>query len=283
MKVAGLSAAAIAVASFGIALAADSPVRPRAQAELAQDATSAPDDASLRPAVVQVGARGFIDSFRELDEENRWNVSHGWSNGDWTANDWRRDQVRLTPEGLSLTLAPAPGGADKPFSSGEISTSDEYRNGYFEARLRMPRGEGLVVGVFTFTRTNGADTWNEIDMEILGRNTRRIELTYHQGGRARNRNIDLPFDAAAGFHTYAFEWRRDVVRWYVDNRLVHRARGQGVTRMTLPQRFIINLWNSQTLNQWVGEVDHAGAPWTLTVSCVAHAAAYNGRSLCAER
>ncbi len=283
MKVAGLSAAAIAVASVGIALAADSPLRPHRSDNYTQQATSVPAEPAARPAAMRIGEAGFIDSFRELDQENRWNVSHGWSNGSWTSAEWRREQVRLTPAGLALTLAASPSGANKPFASGEISTVAEFRYGYFETRLRMPRGEGLVVGAFTFTRPGGQRTWNEIDIELLGRDTRRLELTYHEGGRTRNRIVTLPFDAAEGFHSYAFEWRPDAVRWYVDNRLVHEMRDPGVARLTRPQRFVVHLWNSEPLREWVGDIDGAEAPWTLMVSCVAQAAAYEGRSLCTER
>jgi|CXWL01.1.fsa_nt_gi endo-1,3-1,4-beta-glycanase ExoK len=275
MRLAGLSAAAIAAASFGMALAADTPRSlPTGGGKAAPPVE--------RAAVVELAGDGFIDNFRELDDE-RWTVSDGWSNGDWTSSDWRRGQVRLTPEGLALTLDVAPRGSDKPFMSGEISTSEEFRYGYFETRMRIPRGAGLVVGAFTFTREAGNSTWNEIDMELLGRNPRRIELTFHEGGRARNRNVDLPFDASDGFHTYGFEWRRDVLRWYVDGRLVHTMRGAAVQRLTRPQRFIIHLWNSQTLDGWVGAIDRSEAPWTLVIACAAHAERYRGRSLCAEQ
>jgi beta-glucanase (GH16 family) len=90
----------------------------------------------------------------------------------------------------------------------------------------------------------------------------------------------LPFDAADGFHSYGFEWTADAVRWYVDNRLVHEERGARVGRMNRPQRFIVNLWNSRLLDRWVGDIDAAAAPWTMTVSCAAAAPAYEGRSLC---
>jgi endo-1,3-1,4-beta-glycanase ExoK len=222
----------------------------------------------------------FIDRFTRLNTA-RWSVSHGWSNGAWTENDWRREQVRVTPEGLAITLAPNPPGEDKPYASGEIATHETYLYGYFEARLRIPRGQGLVVGFFTFTRPEGRGSWNEIDMEFIGRDSRWLEVAHHVEGRASREIVVLPFDAAEEFHTYAFEWRPDAVRWYVDNVLVHEARGPRVERMTRPQRFYVNLWNSRQLYRWVGHIDPNGAPWTLTVACVARAPEYRGVSLCA--
>lgn len=224
----------------------------------------------------------FVDRFGQLEEEARWAISDGWSNGDWVSSDWRREQVQLSPEGLAIIMARNPPAAEKPYSSGEISTHETYQHGYFEARLRMPRGPGLVVGVFTYTRPEGEDSWNEIDMELLGRDTRTLELTYHVAGEAKKQEVRLPFDAAEGFHTYAFEWRPDAIIWYVDNVVVHEARGDAIERMDRNQRFYVSLWNSTELFRWVGRINPAQAPWRLDVSCVAQAAVYSGRSLCAD-
>jgi beta-glucanase (GH16 family) len=221
----------------------------------------------------------FIDRFTRLNTQ-RWGVSD-WANTALADNDWRRSQVSVTPEGLAITLAANPPGADKPYVSGEIFTHERYLYGYYEARMRAPRGEGLVVGFFTFTRPGGRSSWDEIDMEFLGRDPRWLELALHAGGRSQNKIVVLPFDASADFHTYGFEWRPDAIRWYVDNVLVHEVRGERVERMTRPQRFYLNLWNSSALYRWVGRIEPNEAPWTLTVSCVARALEYRGASLCA--
>lgn len=222
----------------------------------------------------------FIDRFMRFNT-TRWGVSD-WANTALADNDWRRSQVSVTPEGLAITLAANPPGANKPYVSGEIFTHERYLYGYYETRMRVPRGEGLVVGFFTFTRPEGRSSWDEIDMEFLGRDPRWLELALHAGGRSQNKIVVLPFDASADFHTYGFEWRPDAIRWYVDNVLVHEVRGERVERMTRPQRFYLNLWNSSALYRWVGRIEPNEAPWTLTVSCVARALEYRGASLCAQ-
>ena len=223
----------------------------------------------------------FIDRFRWLDVD-RWVFSDGWDNGSFMANDWRADQLRVTPEGLSILLSPNPQrGASKPFSSGELQSRESFLYGYFEARMRVPRGEGLVVGLFTYTQPEGRSSWEEIDIEILGRDTRTMEVTHHLHGRSRQTPIDLGFDAAEDLHTYAFEWTPETLRFYVDNRLVHEVRGGRIESMRRPQRFYLQLWNSTELHRWVGHIDPSEAPWVLTVACVAQAREYNGVSLCA--
>jgi endo-1,3-1,4-beta-glycanase ExoK len=180
-----------------------------------------------------------------------------------------------------LLLSASPEGP-KEYSGGEIGTHERFVYGYFEARLRVARGEGLVTALFSYARDDGRRSWREIDMEIAGRDTRRLELAYHVAGRARKHVVDLPSDAAADFHTYGFAWTPEAIRWYVDNELVHEARGRGVAAMTTPQRFMINLWNSRRLRRWVGDIDSAKAPWRATLACAAVAPHYEGRSLCAE-
>jgi endo-1,3-1,4-beta-glycanase ExoK len=238
-----------------------------------------------RLRAIQPGQAGegvnFIDRFRWLDVE-RWVFSDGWDNGSFAANDWRADRLRVTPEGLSIVLSANPDpAARKAFSSGELQSRETFLYGYFEARMRVPRGDGLVVGLFTYTQPQGRSSWEEIDIEILGRNTRVMELTHHLHGRSRQTPIDLGFDAADDFHTYAFEWTADALRFYVDNRLVHEVRGARVQEMRRPQRFYLQLWNSIELHRWVGHIDPSEAPWVLTVSCIAQAAEYRGVSLCA--
>jgi len=222
----------------------------------------------------------FIDRFRWLDDQ-RWVFADGWDNGIYASNDLRRDRLQLTPDGLSMVLSvnPRPD-APKPFSSGELQSRETFLYGYFETRMRVPRGEGLVVGFFTYTRPEGRSSWEEIDIEILGRNTRVMEVTHHLHGRSRQTPIDLGFDAADDFHTYAFEWTPDAIRFYVDNRLVHELRGARVENMRRPQRLYLTLFSSIELYRWVGHIDPRQAPWVLAVSCIAQAREYRGVSLC---
>ncbi len=236
--------------------------------------------AARAPARHDFSHINFIDRFDTLDAA-RWAASDGWSNGDWVENDWRREQLSLSPQGLAITLAPSLGGRDKPYSSGEIATHQAYLYGYFEARMRVPRGDGVVTGLFTFTRPEGRASWHEIDMEFVGSDTRVLELAYHVEGRSKKHLVNLPFDAADAMHTYAFEWRPDAIRFFVDNQLVHEARGARVERMTSEQRFFVNLWNTESLHRWTGRIRPREAPWTLHVACVAQAREYRSASLCA--
>jgi beta-glucanase (GH16 family) len=225
----------------------------------------------------------FVDRFQSPELHQRWFRSHGWNSGERLSAEWRASQTTLGSQGVRLILAPRTDAeGDRPYVSGEFSTHDEYLYGYFEARLRVPRGRGLVAAFFTFTRPQGVESWNEIDMEFTGYDTRRLELVYHVAGQATLKVVDLPFDASEDFHTYAFEWRPNAVRWYIDNRLVHVARGPLVRRLNRPQRIFASLWNSERMPRWLGVIDPSEAPWEMDIACIAYAPSYQRRSLCID-
>jgi endo-1,3-1,4-beta-glycanase ExoK len=225
----------------------------------------------------------FMERFQTLDD-SRWVFSDGWNNGTWMENDWRRDALSLSPEGLLITMGPNPAlPGRRPYMSGELQSHESYLYGYFETRMRIPRGEGVVAGFFTYARPGENNTWEEIDIEFLGRRPRAMAVTYHVHGFSHQDMVDLGFDASQGFHIYGFEWTPDAVRWYVDNRLVHEVRDTRIQRLRRPQRLYLSLWNSTELYRWVGDLDPEEAPWTLGVSCIAHAQRYDGVSLCARR
>lgn len=164
--------------------------------------------------------------------------------------------------GVALHVAPLPGRHifgphspdDKLYTAGSIATrtgaEGEYRLGRFEAVLKPARGSGLLTGFFLHRR----DPWQEIDTEFLGRDTTKmlVNVYYNPGEAGALYNyghtgtpvlVDLGFDAAEAFHTYAMEWDVDELRWFVDGRLVHRRRAGRPTPIPhLPMRLYLNVW-----------------------------------------
>src|SRR3546814_5746693 len=56
---------------------------------------------------------------------------------------------------------------------------------------------------------------DEIDFEFLGKSPRQVQVNYYTAGKGGHETmIDLGFDASEDFHTYAFEWRPDSIRWF---------------------------------------------------------------------
>src|SRR3546814_20829287 len=72
--------------------------------------------------------------------------------------------------------------------------------------------------------------------------------------------IDLGFDASADFHTYAFEWRLNSIRWFVDGRQVHEETGARGTLPSHPGKIFLHAWAGKDLAGWLGRGRYRGNP-----------------------
>lgn len=142
----------------------------------------------------------------------------------------------------------------KEFTTGSIATRDQpdarYLYGRFEAVMKPVKESGVVTALFLYR----FDPWQEIDMEFVGNDTSRILLNvfynpgnpgdlYNYGYRGTPVKVHLGFDAAEDYHRYAIEWDPEEIRWFVDDRLIHRRRAGYPTPIPhLPMRFYLNTW-----------------------------------------
>ncbi len=142
----------------------------------------------------------------------------------------------------------------KEFTSGSIATKNSIDNlfqyGRFEVVMKPAKISGVVSAFFLYR----FDPWQEIDMEFIGRDTTRILLNvyynpgnpgdlYNYGYRGTPVLVDLGFDAASEFHRYAVEWDAEEIRWFVDDKLIHRRKDGLPTPIPhLPMRFHMNTW-----------------------------------------
>lgn len=120
---------------------------------------------------------------------------------------------------------------DVKYLSGIITSYDSFRftHGYVEARMKLPKGQGLWPAFWTNTSFYVEDV-PEIDvMEFLGHQTDRVYHTYHYFEPANNwRKISTPSyttiqdDFTAGWHTFGMEWGPDEIIWYVDGKETRR-------------------------------------------------------------
>jgi len=142
----------------------------------------------------------------------------------------------------------------RKYSSAALSSRVSFLYGRFEAVLKPARVPGLVTGVFLHRDSPR----QEIDIEFVGKFPRQMltNVFYNPGGNGARFDygyrgtpilVDLGFDAAEDFHSYAIEWSPTQLRWYVDGRLVHRRTNWDPTPIPhLPMRFHVNLWPSRS-------------------------------------
>ena len=139
------------------------------------------------------------------------------------------------------------------YRGAEVRTRADYLYGKFEVRYKPAQGDGLVSSFFTYNTDYGNTPWNEIDIELLGRYEKVVDMnvittTSHlrQHYNTFNPNLD--------FHTYGFEWTPDYVAWFIDEEEVYRQVEPHVEELSYPQKIMMNIWNP-TYDDWVGVWD----------------------------
>lgn len=241
--------------------------------------------------------KSFIDDFERLDEE-RWYVSDGWSNGALQSCLWRRRNLELSRGALlfhlkreddAKTASSAPdapsieGKAPKKwegfvYSCAEIRTKQRFGYGYYEARLRPVDSAGTVSAFFTYIGpgTDKRMPHDEIDFEILGKDPRQVQLNFHQNGKGGNESkVEFGYNASGRTADLAFEWRPDILRWYIDGRVVREAVSEpGKKLPSEPAPIFFSLWSGTGANMeaWLGKFEETKLPLEMSVDYVAFTA-----------
>jgi endo-1,3-1,4-beta-glycanase ExoK len=220
------------------------------------------------PVVALAQDEGFRDDFDTFDRE-RWYVSDGWSNGDWQACTWSSDMLSVDDGMLTIGIASV-GQGSEDYLCGEIQTDDVLHYGTYEIRVRTDAAMGVNAAFFTYIGPVHGVTHNEIDIEVLGRQPEQVEFnTYLDGEAAHGAIVPLPEAGRAdeGFHTYAFVWEEDRIRWYVDGVLLHEATGPDLPQE--PQKLYISHWNTTVMTDWMGLFVDPGQPVEMEIDWVA--------------
>ena len=151
----------------------------------------------------------------------------------------------------------------------ELSGTDQFTYGRFEARMKMVSIAGSVSSMFLYYDNSwmyGDEPWNEIDIEVLGTNpgswqSNLITRDPNVVGTSRKQTTSefktgFGFNSTEDFHLYAMIWTPEYISWEIDSVEVRRdvigmAKGQ-VEFMTLQQSLRFNLWASKSAS-WVGK------------------------------
>jgi beta-glucanase (GH16 family) len=142
-------------------------------------------------------------------------------------------QARAEPESAPYICA---FGQKCAYTSARLLTRGIFSQAYgrFEARMRVPAGQGLWPAFWLLGDNLGEVGWpsaGEIDiMETIGREPTLAHGTIHgpgfSGGNAIGSPVSLPENArfSDGFHTFAIEWQENEIRWSLDD-VLYQTRG----------------------------------------------------------
>jgi len=202
----------------------------------------------------------FDDNFEHYDK-TLWQKAD-WANGDPFYNAWCKEQIKFNDSLLSITLE-AKECHGKTHASGEYRTHKRYKYGKYTARFKASDLNGTISSFFTYTGSSEGTEWDEIDIEILGKNPNKLQVNYWRNGHEHPKWIDLGFDASLKMHTYSFIWHQDYIKWYVDDRLIYTAMENKLNdNDSLPinaGKIIINLWAGTGIDDWSGRYDNTTA------------------------
>jgi beta-glucanase (GH16 family) len=152
----------------------------------------------------------------------------------------RPENVSVTGGNLVLT-ARQESYLGEAYTSGRIKSAGRFARTYgrFEARIRIPRGQGMWPAFWLLGSDIESAGWpgcGEIDvMESRGSEASTVHGSLHgpgySGGAAYTGAFSLDGGAFADdFHVFAVEWEPGVLRWYVDDHLYQTRTADTLSR-----------------------------------------------------
>jgi beta-glucanase (GH16 family) len=116
------------------------------------------------------------------------------------------------------------------YTSARLKTQGRFEQTYgrFEARLKLPYGQGIWPAFWMLGNNINTAGWpacGEIDiMENIGREPALVHGTVHGPGYSGAAGIGAQYSLTSGafgdaFHVFAVEWEPNRIRWYVDGQL----------------------------------------------------------------
>jgi beta-glucanase (GH16 family) len=202
-------------------------VRPGPRAALlATLASVLPACASAAPRWTLVWSDEFAGPAGALVDATKWvseTGGHGWGNEELQYYTDRARNAHLTGDGFLVIEAQreaftGPDGTRREYTSARLKTQQRFDHAYgrFEARLQVPRGQGIWPAFWMLGADIGTAGWprcGEIDvMENIGREPGTVHGTLHGPGYAGAGAIGRAFSLPAG--------RRDLpagARWAFDH------------------------------------------------------------------
>jgi beta-glucanase (GH16 family) len=149
----------------------------------------------------------------------------------------------------------------------EVRSVATLTYGRVRARVRFAGGSAVVSSLVTIYTPWPADNWNELDIEILGKDPNRAQfnaMVYTGTLPAATTPVsptqdpllvDVGFDVSADFHEYMIEWTPNGAWFWIDD-VLQRTWTDKIDLMNLPQNILLTIWASGSPG-WAGPVTEA--------------------------
>jgi beta-glucanase (GH16 family) len=221
----------------------------------------------------------------QLPDTLKWGFDvggSGWGNAQLEYDTNRPANVSLDGRGHLAIVARREDYLGRAYTSGRINTLGRFERtrGRFEARIRLPVGQGIWPAFWMLGADFATTGWpecGEIDvMEYRGQQPRIVLGSLHgpgySGAGALTSSFQLPLGTFDGdFHVFAVEWEEDRITWQVDGVAYKTATPADLpagTRWVFDRPFAIIL-NVAVGGNFVGPPDATTTfPQTMTVDYV---------------
>ena len=156
------------------------------------------------------------------------------------------------------------------FTTAAVRSKALVRYGYFEIRCRPMRSKAS--SAFWFYHST-KEEWTEVDVfEICGVGEKwqqRYHMNVHVFHTPQEKRHwskadvwQAPFPLADDFHVYALEWDRELIRWFVDGKLVRELKNTH-WHQALHMNF-----DSETMPDWFGLPEKQNLPSVFSIDYV---------------
>jgi beta-glucanase (GH16 family) len=199
--------------------------------------------AQTNPAWTLVWSDEFSQPNGSSPDTNKWAFdtgAGGWGNSELENYTSRTNNARIQ-NGQLVIEARQESYQGANYTSARLKTQGKisWTYGRIEARIKIPRGQGIWPAFWTLGTNIPAVSWptcGEVDiMENIGKEATIVHGTAHGPGYSGGNGIGGPYSLASGgafaddFHIYALEWTTNALKWFVDG-----AQYFSVTPASLP-------------------------------------------------
>ncbi len=248
--------------------------------EAAETTTAAETEAPTIETTAEVNeskpVAGSVYADFSKGSSSDFEISNGWCNGDPFNVTWRNSNVTFEDGKMQLIINKDKTATKVPYAGGEYRSLGFYGYGLYEVSMKAIKNDGVVSSFFTYTGPSDNQPWDEIDIEILGKDTTKVQFNYYRDSRGGHEYMyDLGFDASEDFHTYGFEWAEHSITWYVDGKEVYKVEGKPIedpkpddkykVDARLPEyqsKIMANAWCGIGVDGWLKAFDDSNIPLT---------------------
>ena len=204
---------------------------------------------------------------------------NGWGNAELEFYTDRVENARLEHGSLVIEARREAFG-NRAYTSARLKTQGlgAWRYGRIEARVQIPRGQGLWPAFWMLGDNIPQVGWpgcGEIDiMENIGKEPGRVHGTVHGPNYSGANGISSPYDLGGGafadaFHVFAIEWQPDTIRWFVDSTLYKTITARSVPGAWVFDHPFFIILNVAVGGGWPGDPDATTLfPQTMRVDYV---------------